>query len=313
MPELDAETVRRFRPFDEQVPGRWTSGTTTATDGTTLHWTDTGGPGPPLVLLHGMQADGLTWLRTALAIEADHRVIMPDLRGHGRSGRVGPAGTSLQAMADDMHHLLDELGLDRPLVTGHSMGADVAGRVAAGRVVAGLLLVEPALADLRAALAFDPDDPPPWMARLFAILRSLPSLAHADRMEAGLGLLPPGPPVDWDPVDYVAFVDAQARFDLDVYRNVDGFAGLVRSPEVVAAIDCPILLLTSRQMPHADLDRGVAAFADHWRAGEHVHLPDSGHAVQFEQLERFVELLTGFAARCWLDDRPTTGLTGNGR
>lgn len=123
MPQLDAETVRRLPPLDEHVPDRWTSGYTTARDGTPLHWTDTGGAGPPLVLLHGVQVDGLTWLRTALAVEADHRVVMPDLRGHGRSGRVGAAGTSTSAMADDVHHLLDELGVDRPVLAGPVRGA----------------------------------------------------------------------------------------------------------------------------------------------------------------------------------------------
>lgn len=184
------------------------------------------------------------------------------------------------------------------------MGADVPGVVAADRAPMGLLLLEPALADHGAAMAFDPDDPPPWMAHLFATLRGLPTLPHPDRMEAGLRLLPPGPPVAWDPVDYVAFIDAQARFDLDVYRNLDAFRGL--TPEVVAAIDCPVLLVTARQLPHVDLDRGVAAFADHWRDGRHVHVPDSGHAVPFEQLDRFVELLTGLVARCRADGRGDT-------
>jgi pimeloyl-ACP methyl ester carboxylesterase len=300
MANLEAATVRAWPPIDDRVPAHWMSGTATAADGTTLHWVDTGGDGLPLVLLHGVQVDWRSWLRTALAVADDHRVVMPDLRGHGGSGRVGAAGTSARAMADDVALLLAALDVDRPVVVGHSMGAEVAGLLASAWPAAGVLLLEPALVDLGAASAFDLDDPPPWMAGLFATLQRLPGLGHADRMEAGLGLLPPGPPVPWDPVDYVAFVDGQARFDLDVYRDPGAFRAL--TPEVVAAIDCPILLITARQMPHVDLDRGVRAFADHWHHGEHVHLPDSGHAVQAEQLERFVELLTGFVARCRAHD-----------
>ena len=91
MPMLRPDTVAQFRPLVTLVPNHWTTASTTAVDGTTLHWTDTGGEGPPIVLLHGVQVDGLSWLRTAQALEDDHRVVMPDLRGHGRSGRIhGP-------------------------------------------------------------------------------------------------------------------------------------------------------------------------------------------------------------------------------
>lgn len=236
MADVDVATVRAWPPVTRYVPGHWTSGTTTAGDGTALHWIETGGDGPPVVLLHGVQVDGLTWVRTALAIEADHRGIMPDLRGHGRSGRVGPGRTSTRTMADDVGVLLDELGVDRPLLVGHSWVPTSPASWPPTAHRWGCCLLEPALADHGAATAFDPDDPPPWMANLFATLRGLPTLPHPDRMEAGLRLLPPGPPVAWDPVDHVAFIDAQARFDLDVYRTLDAFRGL--TPEVVAAIDC---------------------------------------------------------------------------
>lgn len=236
MADVDVATVRAWPPVTRYVPGHWTSGTTTAGDGTALHWIETGGDGPPVVLLHGVQVDGLTWVRTALAIEADHRGIMPDLRGHGRSGRVGPGRTSTRTVADDVGVLLDELGVDRPLLVGHSMGADVPGVVAADHAPMGLLPARARPRRPRRGNGVRPRRPAPVDGQLFATRRGLPTLPHPDRMEAGLRLLPPGPPVAWDPVDHVAFIDAQARFDLDVYRTLDAFRGL--TPEVVAAIDC---------------------------------------------------------------------------
>lgn len=295
MPTLRPDTVAQFRPLAELVPDHWTPGWTAAGDGTALHWTDTGGDGPPVVLLHGAQVDGLSWLRTAGALEADHRVVMPDLRGHGRSGRIG-ATVAPQTGVDDVVAVLAAAGVRDPFVIGHSMGADVAGRLAAQQVVRGLVLVDPALRQMPAAM-FDVDDPPPWMADIFDTLRALAAQPHAERMVTGLGLLPPGG-ADWDEADYVSYVEGQSRFDLNLYRHLDPAAPLLAaSPDVIAAIACPILLVTARPMfSGADIERDVAAFTEHWRDGRHVHFEDSGHAIPADRFDRFIEVVTGFIA-----------------
>ncbi|HEY1011134.1 MAG TPA: hypothetical protein VGE07_00420, partial [Herpetosiphonaceae bacterium] len=63
-------------------------------------------------------------------------------------------------------------------------------------------------------------------------------------------------------------------------------------------IGCPILLLTAKPMfPGAGHEAGIAAFAGNWRAGERVDFPDSGHAIHFDQFERFVEIAAAFLER----------------
>ena len=296
MPTLRPDTVRRFRPLADLVPAHWASGSTAARDGTALHWTDTGGDGPPVVLLHGVQVDGLSWLRTARALEADHRVVMPDVRGHGRSGRIHATVTP-QTFVDDAAIVLDAAGVDDPVLIGHSMGADVAGRLAARQAVRGLVLVDPALRPMPAAM-FDVDEPPSWMAGVFDTLRALAAQPHAERMVTGLSMLPPGGEVDWDEADYVSYVEGQSRFDVDLYRHLaPGAPLLAASPDLIAAIGCPILLLTARPLlPGPDVDVDVAAFTAHWRDGRHVHFADSGHAIPAERFDRFVEVVTGFIA-----------------
>jgi pimeloyl-ACP methyl ester carboxylesterase len=79
---------------------------------------------PPLMLLHALGEDGSTWRETATALAASHRVYALDLRGHGASGRT--AAYSFELMRDDVLAFLDDLGLDRVTVVGHSMGATVA-------------------------------------------------------------------------------------------------------------------------------------------------------------------------------------------
>jgi pimeloyl-ACP methyl ester carboxylesterase len=52
---------------------------------------ETHGTGEPLVLLHGFNASGEVWAQFVPELARHHRLIVPDLRGHGRS--TNPAGT----------------------------------------------------------------------------------------------------------------------------------------------------------------------------------------------------------------------------
>ncbi|HEX6255792.1 MAG TPA: alpha/beta hydrolase [Euzebyales bacterium] len=307
MPKLEAETVATFRPLVDLVPEGWRTATTTAADGTELHWTDTGGDGAPVVLLHGLQVDGLSWLRTAQALAPSHRVVMPDLRGHGRSGRVHTTA-STGVHVDDVTTVLDAADVECPVVVGHSLGAEVAGFLAARGRMRGVVLVDPVLVPMPSPV-IDVDAPPPWLAPIFATLRALPTQTHNQRMRAGLTLLPPGVDVDWHEVDYVTFVEGQSRFDLDVYRHLDpDGASLAASPDAVAAIDCPILLLTARPMlPGAGGEVDATPLTGHWRDGRHVHFPGSGHHIAADRFDRFVREVGAFIADVGDPDGATDG------
>ncbi len=100
---------------------------------------------PTALLVHGVTASHRSWQLVAEQLP-DVRLIAPDLRGRGRSHPDTPAGlpTGMAAHADDMAAVLDDLGVERPLVVGHSMGGFV-GVVLADRHplrVARLLLVD---------------------------------------------------------------------------------------------------------------------------------------------------------------------------
>ena len=93
-------------------------------NGVQLHYYRTGqGDKPPFVLIHGFSDTGRLWTQTARDLEADYDVIMPDMRGHGGSTRV-QLGDDVD-MAADVAELIIKLGLERPIVGGHSMGAMV--------------------------------------------------------------------------------------------------------------------------------------------------------------------------------------------
>jgi len=92
-----------------------------------------GGEGPPLLLLHGYPQTHVIWHRIAPVLARSFTLVMPDLRGYGRS--KGPApdpdhrAYSKRSMAGDMIAVMDELGFQRFRLAGHDRGARVAYRL----------------------------------------------------------------------------------------------------------------------------------------------------------------------------------------
>lgn len=79
------------------------------------------GAGPVVLLAHGMWCDAGMFERLAADLARDHRVLVPDLRAHGRS-EVPKAQWSIADLADDLHALLDALEIRRVTLAGFSMG-----------------------------------------------------------------------------------------------------------------------------------------------------------------------------------------------
>ncbi|QPP10033.1 alpha/beta hydrolase [Streptomyces bathyalis] len=81
--------------------------------------------GTPVVLLHCLGEDGEDWRGPLIAqLAAAHPLYAPDLRGHGRSDWPGEYGLDL--LREDLRSFLDELGLERVVLIGHSLGSMVA-------------------------------------------------------------------------------------------------------------------------------------------------------------------------------------------
>lgn len=83
------------------------------------------GSGPPLLLIHGLGSSGDDWAFQRDEFARDHRLILPDLRGSGRSAKP-PGLYSIVQFATDLWALVDLLGLDCIDVLGFSLGGAVA-------------------------------------------------------------------------------------------------------------------------------------------------------------------------------------------
>jgi pimeloyl-ACP methyl ester carboxylesterase len=83
------------------------------------------GAGPPLLLIHGLMVSGAMYQGVLPALATHYHVVVPDLRGHGRSSTL-PGPYSVEQLARDLAQLLDDLHLDAAHVLGYSQGGAVA-------------------------------------------------------------------------------------------------------------------------------------------------------------------------------------------
>src|SRR4051794_15737217 len=81
------------------------------------------GRGVPVVLLHGLTFDRRTWDPIVDRLVGDVLCIAVDLPGHGQSGG---SAMPLNGLAALLRRHLDDLGVDRPVVVGHSMSGGLA-------------------------------------------------------------------------------------------------------------------------------------------------------------------------------------------
>jgi pimeloyl-ACP methyl ester carboxylesterase len=89
-----------------------------------LFYEDTGSGEPPLLFVHGWTCNHTHWAAQVAHFSPRHRVITVDLRGHGQSDAPEQEYTH-EGFANDLAWICAELGVERPVVIGHSMGGVV--------------------------------------------------------------------------------------------------------------------------------------------------------------------------------------------
>lgn len=95
-------------------------------DGIELHFTDQGNAASAVLLIHGHPFDKTMWRPQVEFLDSCHRVIVPDLRGYGKSGIAAHATeTKLEQFAADGLALMDFLGIRKFVLGGLSMGGQI--------------------------------------------------------------------------------------------------------------------------------------------------------------------------------------------
>lgn len=239
----------------------------------------TGGAKPPVVLLHGLTGSGACWTPLARALESEFDVVMPDARGHGRSG-TPEHGYTYDDLASDVIELVRALALPTPIVLGHSMGGMTAAVVATrvGSMLRGVVLADPTfLSPERQREVYESD-----------VAEQHRRLLGQDEDEVLAKLKGRHPRRTPEILELIARARRETRMNA---------FGVLTPPnpdfrELVRAIDVPILLVIS--------DGGVVSLETARELQEidarlQVEMVrDAGHALQYDQPERFVAAVAPF-------------------
>jgi N-formylmaleamate deformylase len=244
-------------------------------NGTRLAWTRSGrgaGSAPSVLLAHGLTDSAACWDRVAAVLAPSYDVVRYDARGHGASDRA-PA-YSVELNTADLIGLVRELGLDRPVLIGHSMGGVHAALAAAELDVRALVLEDPHW----------PETPEDGSKDIGASRRSVveaAALPLGRRWARGRGEHP-----TWADVDLDAWVRAQDRVDPDVVGWFSSWPVTNRWREHVAKLDCPGLLVTGSRSPTVTPSAAAQA-RNRWAQLQTVQINDAGHNVRRDQFDPY--------------------------
>ena len=255
-------------------------------DGSKIHYTDTGGDGAPVLLLHAFPLNAGMWQPQIDSLGDKYRMIALDFRGFGGSeAKGGQSSFTVENLADDAKALLDELGIDQVVLAGLSMGGYVAlafMRKYSDRVKALVLADSKAEADAQAALE----------------KRTSQQQMVASEGTAGLIKALPGALLGATTQDKKPDVVAEAAALMD--NSPAGFIGALEamktrpdSTEILSSFKVPTLVIVGEEdgVTPPDLSRKMH---EHIGGSQLVVIPEAGHLSSLESPEVFNGALADF-------------------
>jgi pimeloyl-ACP methyl ester carboxylesterase len=258
-----------------------------------------------VVLLDGIGCDGYVWKYLAPALARVAHVVHPHYRGHGRSAAPrDPERVSVPDLADDVAAVLDDAGVERAAVIGHSIGVQVALETARrhpGRVVGlGLLCGSPGdlLKTFRRSTALEVALPTmrdavaraPWLARLFFRHMVPTRLAFdiATKVEVNPELLAMA--------DFMPYLRGFSQLDAAFFLAMLAAVGQHSARDFLPSLRKPTLVIAGGRdnFTPPELSREMAeAIAD----AEFLLVPDGSHTAPLERPDEFERAVLGFLAR----------------
>ncbi|MCB0939496.1 MAG: alpha/beta fold hydrolase [Mycobacterium sp.] len=255
------------------------------------------GQGDAILLLHGMAGSSQTWRSVIKPLSRKYRVIAPDLLGHGMSAKPR-SDYSLGAFAVLLRDLLDELGVARATIVGHSLGGGVAMQFVYQHPDYCERLV------LIGSGGLGPDVG--WTLRLLSapgaelimpVIAPQPVLSAGEKVRswfAKMGIESPRGAEIWNA--YSSFSDAETRQAfLRTLRSVVDYRGQAVSAlnRLNVRADMPIMAIWGEQDAIIPVQHAYAALEARPDARLEV-MPGVGHFPQVERPTEVVDLIDDF-------------------
>ena len=240
-----------------------------------------------VVLVHGLASNCMTWEATASALSAaGHAVVSVDQRGHGRSSKP-EGGYGFDDVTGDLHALIQQLGLDRPIVAGQSWGGNVVLDFAARHpaAVSGIVLVDGGFIDLQAKPGATWESislqlTPPALAGIpRAAMQARMQLGHANWSAAG---------VQHQLANFETLADGTIRPWLTLERHMLILRALweQRVGKIYPQVTAPVLLLAAEEVSRERLvqKRAEVAAASALLRSCQVHwFADTDHDIHVQR------------------------------
>ncbi len=240
-----------------------------------------------VVLVHGLASNCMTWEATASALSAaGHAVVSVDQRGHGRSSKP-EGGYGFDDVTGDLHELIQQLGLDRPIVAGQSWGGNVVLDFAARHpaAVSGIVLVDGGFIDLQAKPGATWESislqlTPPALAGIpRAAMQARMQLGHANWSAAG---------VQHQLANFETLADGTIRPWLTLERHMLILRALweQRVGKIYPQVTAPVLLLAAEEVSRERLvqKRAEVAAASALLRSCQVHwFADTDHDIHVQR------------------------------
>lgn len=265
---------------------------TIESNGQRIHYRrNQGGAGKPaFILAHGFSDDGGCWPLVAAALDQRYDLIALDARGHGKSSDPFE-GYSTADHAADYAGLIAGLGLHKPIILGHSMGAINALALAAlyPNLPGKILLEDPPPAW---HFPFNPNAQDRDAARRSAMrdwLVGLKRKLHTEIVTEVRGNHP-----NWHEAEFEPWADSKQRVSMNVLNG--GGAGLDWAA-ILPHVTCPALLITAEPaLGGIVADEHVASLKQHLLQVRVQHIANAGHSIRREQFAAYMAAVNDFLA-----------------
>ena len=251
------------------------------------------GKGPVLVFIPGWSTGADIWRQQIDIFAKTHRVIAFDPRSEGESTKT-TSGNTPETRAQDLHALLERLGVQRPVLIGWSQGVqDIAAYVEryGTKELAGIVLVDAAVSDGADGIVARSHETAAQF-KMFAVYQ-----AHQREYLGGMMRAIISKPPNDAAIEGLVRTGMKTPADVGVSMLVADMFGVNRTP-ALKKIDCPTLIIASAKSDELARQQTAANQIPHARFEK---VEDAAHAVFVDQPDRFAELLTDFAAKLATD------------
>ena len=265
-----------------------------------FHYRDWGGSGQPVVLLHGLASTCHIWDLVAPILANEFAVVALDQRGHGESDKP-ECGYDFATVAGDLHGFIQAMGMEGPIVAGHSWGGDVALEyaVACPGMAKGLCFVDGGMIEISARPDMTLDRAKEEMAppdftgvTVQEFIERVKSQGQWSQMSQRSLMSPNLIEIILANFEVVEDNTIRAKLSRDNHLRIIEALWEHRPSTLYSRVDCPVLVMPARQQNDSAStsrrfrrEEAIAVASESLPASKVVWLEDSIHDVPLQRPE----------------------------